>query len=79
MVNCIGKEEWWMDIEMDEDGLPNRFVYENELKKMEEMDDDSAYWKEVNDSGEIMSIWKLNEKENKMENVICMKMVISNM
>ena len=51
-----------MDIEMDEDGLPNRFVYENGLKKMEEMDDDSDYWKEVNDSGEIVSIWKLNDK-----------------
>ena len=51
-----------LGVEYDEDGLPNRFVYENGLKKMEEMDDDSDYWKEVNDSGEIVSIWKLNDK-----------------
>ena len=51
-----------LGVEYDEDGLSNRFVYENGLKKMEEMDDDSAYWKEVNDSGDIVSIWKLNDK-----------------
>ena len=51
-----------LGVEYDEDGLANRFVYENGLKKMEEMDDDSDYWKEVNDSGEIVSISKLNDK-----------------
>ena len=51
-----------LGVEYDEDGLPNRFVYENGLKKMEEMDDDSDYWKEVNTHGDIVSISKLNDK-----------------